>query len=108
MAPIAGPAAAFDPPNLDGTELWALVGAVVKIVTFTVLAVLPAGVTVAGEKLHADSLGKPEHANATCCLKPFVGVKLSVAVALLPGCIDSFTGLTLNEKPGMLSPEVEL
>ena len=42
------------------------------------LAALPAGVSVAGLKLHVAPAGKPEHAKLTCELNPFAGVTVSV------------------------------
>jgi hypothetical protein len=60
-APVSGP-----PKSRRGSPHRALVGAVVEMVMVAVLAMLPLGVTVAGEKLHVDSLGNPEHESVTC------------------------------------------
>lgn len=43
-----------------------------------------AGVTVAAENLHVAPAGKPEHANETGALNPFVGVTVIVVFPLCP------------------------
>jgi hypothetical protein len=44
----------------------------------------PKLVTVAGEKLHDDPVGNPEHANETVELNPFSGVTVITAVPFCP------------------------
>lgn len=45
-----------------------------------VVAALPLGVTVDGEKLHVVPIGNPEQVKLTCWLKPFSGVTVAVAL----------------------------
>ena len=55
------------------------------VVTETVVeAAAPDGVTVAGEKLHEDPVGKPEQVNETGALNPFTGAMEIEAAALCP------------------------
>jgi hypothetical protein len=56
------------------------------VVTVSVEVILPAGVTVADEKLHAAPLGRPEQVSVTFEFdeKPFSGVTVTVSVPLCP------------------------
>lgn len=60
---------------------------------------LAPGVTVAGEKLHAASEGRPLHAKVTGWAKPPEPVMESVDVPLWPGVMERAVGLAvkLNE-----------
>jgi hypothetical protein len=71
------------------------------VVTVTVVeAAAPEGVTVAGEKLHEDPVGKPEQAKETAELNPFSGVIETVAVALCPPVTVCDAGVAAAEKSG--------
>lgn len=81
-----------------------MVAAVVAIVMVVVAAVLPDGVTVTGEKLHVDSLGKPEQAKDTLWLNPFCGVTVMVNVPLCPFVTVSAEALVPRVKsPGLVA-----
>jgi hypothetical protein len=56
----------------------------VSTVSVVVAAVVPEGVTVAGEKLHEALAGSPEQLNVTAALKPLEAVTETVVVPLFP------------------------
>jgi hypothetical protein len=80
-------------------------------VVFTVIVeiILPVDVTVAGEKLHAASLGRPEQVSATVAVgvKPFCGVNVTVSVPLLPAFTVSDVTETPSVKPGVVGEDAE-
>ena len=64
-------------------------------------AAVPFGVTVAGEKLHEASLGRPEHAKLTAALKPLTGVTDRPIVPLCPGVMLRLAPLAAKVKDGV-------
>jgi hypothetical protein len=79
--------ASVTPPPAKGQGVRSsLVDAAVVVMVIVVLAAaVPFGVTVAGEKLQAAPLGRPEQARPTAELNPPLGVMVKVSVALWPG-----------------------
>ena len=65
----------------------------------------PFGVTVGGEKLHTAIVGRPEHANETCWLKPFEGVTVITDCPEPPGGTLIFAEL-LSVKSGTATATV--
>lgn len=65
-----------------------------------VLAALPEGVTVAGEKLQEAPEDRPEHVKETGESKPFAGVIESVVVAVCPAVTVSDGDATATAKSG--------
>jgi hypothetical protein len=65
-----------------------------------VLAALPEGVTVAGEKLHEAPEDRPEHMKETGESKPFAGVIETVVVAVCPAVTISDGDATATAKSG--------
>ena len=63
-------------------------------------AVVPDGVTVAGEKLHDVPAGKPEQLKDTDELNPFCGVTRIALASLCPGTTVSEAGEAAIEKSG--------
>lgn len=77
-------------------------GVVVEVVSVSVVeAAAPDGVTVVGEKLHADPEGNPEQANETAELKPFAGVTETAVVPLCPAVTVIDAGEAATEKSGV-------
>ena len=72
----------------------------VAIVNEVVPAFPPAGVTVAGAKLHVESAGSPEQLKLIAEANPNAGVAVTVVVALLPLATDAEVGLSDKEKVG--------
>lgn len=84
-------------PGRSGTSSRDVVVAVVLTLSFVVTAPLT-GVTVAGEKLHIDSEGNPEHEKLTAVLNPLAGVTVIVVVPDEPAVKVIEAGLAATEK----------
>ena len=65
-----------------------------------VLSGAPAGVNVAGLKLHVTEAGRPEHEKLIAVSKPFAGVMVRVAVAAIVFVSVPLPGVIDNEKSG--------
>lgn len=70
------------------------------MVTVSVVDVVPGGVTVAGEKLHVATEGKPEQLKETAEVNPPVGVMTMLVVTLCPAFTAADAGEAATEKPG--------
>lgn len=83
------------------------------MVSIEVTAVfVPSGVTLVGENVQVESVGKPEQVNDTCVLKPPTGVTVNVACPDWPCGIVSVVGATLTVYAGATTvgekiPDVE-
>ena len=94
-------AAASDVPGKIGLELGGRAAVAVEVATVRVVeAASPAGVTLAGEKLHADPVGKPEQLNVTVEAYPFSGVTRTEALPLCPLATVTDEGKRTTEKLG--------
>ena len=87
-------------PGTSGREFRFEADAPVATVSVVFAAVVPEGVTVAGEKLHAAPAGKPLHANVTAELKPFCGVTDTATAPLCPAVTVTAAGETPTLKDG--------
>lgn len=96
------PIARTVPPPVNGQGLlFLLVDAAVVVMVIVVLATaVPFGVTVAGAKLQAASLGRPEQAKLTGALKPLSGVTDRPTVPLLPGMTERLDNWAASVKVG--------
>ena len=95
------PSARTVPPPANGHVIrFSLVAAVVAMVIVVVTAVVPLGVTVAGEKLQVASAGRPEQAKVTAALKPLTGVTDRPTVPLLPGMTERLDGWAASVNVG--------
>jgi hypothetical protein len=75
---------------------------VVEVATVSVVETAwPAGVTLAGEKLHDAPWGNPEQLNETVEAYPFCGVTCTEAVPLLPLATVMAAGERATEKLGL-------
>ena len=87
-------------PGRNGRESRFVADVPVVTVSVVFAAVVPDGVTVAGEKLHAAPAGKPLHANVIAELKPFCGVTDTATVPLCPAVTVTAAGETPTVKDG--------
>ena len=94
--------ASVAPPGNSGLEFWrrALTDDGAETVSVEVAAVVPDGVTVAGEKLQDAPEGNPEQLKVVAEAKPFCGATEIMAVPLCPGAMVSDDGDTVTEKFG--------
>ena len=95
------------PVGKKGSRLWpggdasiCAAIAIVEIVSVEVEAA-PFTVTDAGEKLHAEPAGKPEHANVTVPVYPPLGMRVSTVAADVPGATEPAAGLAAIAKSGL-------
>jgi hypothetical protein len=93
--------AASGTPGKSGPELCrtSAIAAEVEIVR-VVVAAAPAGITLAGEKLHDAPDGSPEQLNETAEANPFCGVMDTVVVPLDPDATVSAVGESETLKSG--------
>jgi hypothetical protein len=99
-------------PGNNRPDLLRIAADAVVVVTVNVETMLPAVFTVAGAKLHAVPVGRPEQVNATVEVeeKPFSGVTVTVSVELAPAVTVMVAGETANAKSGveLLAADVAL
>lgn len=83
--PMKQNAAARTEPGTNGLRFCSLLALDVLEIVSTVETVPPAGVAVAGAKLHAVPAGSPEQVNATVAPNPFSGTTETVVFPGVPG-----------------------
>lgn len=90
------------PPGSSGLRLGhRLALAEVVAIVRVVVAALPVGITVDGEKLQVPPVGRPVQAKETAAEKPFWGVMVIVEVPLDPAVTVSEVGLAPTLKSGV-------
>ena len=92
---------AIDTPPIRPSGSRSVVAVVVAVeIVNVVVAALPEGVTVAGEKLHDAPAGSPEQAKETAAENPFCGATETVAAPLCPAVTVKDDGAIETPKSG--------